>query len=233
MPSLKLMPKSDRPREKLASQGIEFLNTQELLSLILGSGSAQIDVTRLAKQIEKLAETKKTLQLPDLTAIKGIGLAKAAQILAAVELAERLNPRVPDLILNSAEKVLAYLSELRFAEREQLVALYLNARHRLVHKEILAIGGLNQVSVTPRDVLSPIKHLPVLYIILAHNHPSGETNPSTDDIDFTVRIRQACQILGIELLDHLIITRTSQLSLKQTGFMPQNFASQPRYLLNT
>src|SRR5579859_6882661 len=123
-----------RPREKIRELGVEQLTTQELLSVILGSGSKNIPVEILAKRITQKLQLQKTLVLADLQKIKGIGLAKASQILAAIELVERLRPSgQPEFpTLDSLPKVLSQLAELRYAQREQLVCLYLNARMQLV-----------------------------------------------------------------------------------------------------
>lgn len=217
MISIKHQPKSLRPRERLAEHGVECLQTSELLTILLGSGSSRIPVQQLAKKIEKLFEEQKKVELKDLMEVKGIGLAKACQIVSAIELVERISPRFPDEILNSLDKVLQVLSELRFLQREQVVGLYLDARLKLIHKEVLSIGSVNQNVIAPRDVFSPIKHLPVVFIILSHNHPSGEVSPSQDDIEFTRNMQDAGKILGVELIDHVIIAKHLHYSFKQAG----------------
>ncbi len=216
MQSVKNTPKSERPRERLAQFGAESLSTTELFMILLGSGSKQTPVTQLAKKIDKLFHSQPKVGLTDLTNIPGVGLAKASQILASLELVERLRPRDSESALDSLDKVLSHLDFLRFTEKETIVGLYLNARMKLIHRETLAIGGLNQSILTPREVFRPIKTHPILYLIIAHNHPSGDPTPSSDDKKFTDTIQQAGNILGVELLDHVILAKQKQFSFKQS-----------------
>jgi DNA repair protein RadC len=132
---------------------------------------------------------------------------------------ERLRPSAPDELLNTVERVLVHLYDLRTSSREQIVGLYLNARMKLIHKEILSIGAFNQAVITPKEIFSVIKQLPVMYLVLAHNHPSGDPSPSEEDLAFTKRVAQAADMLGIQLLDHLIVGKTSHYSFKQAGQM--------------
>lgn len=217
MNSIKSQPLSDRPREKLEKYGVEGLTTIELLTLILGSGSRQVPVHVLAKKIEKQFQDSKVVTVQDLLEIKGIGLAKASQILASFELVERLRPRVPEEVLDSVDKVMVHLYDMKLHEREHIVGLYLNARMKLIHKEVLGVGAMNQVIVTPKEIFGVIKSLPVIYLILAHNHPSGVVTPSTDDEGFTKRIVEAGELLGVKLLDHIIIGKSGHFSFKQAG----------------
>lgn len=208
------LPFSQRPREKMLNQGIDFLTTEELLTIILGSGTQHISVTTLAKKIKHMYECKQSVSVNNLMEIKGVGLAKACQIVAALELVERLRPRIPEVILDNAQKVLLHVHELRSAEREHIIALYLNARNTLMHKEVLSIGAINQASITPREVFSVIKQHPCLSVILVHNHPTDEVTPSQDDLLFTKRIQQAGDILCVKLIDHIIIGKTRHYSMK-------------------
>lgn len=219
MTSIKHIPKSQRPREKLQAQGVAGLTTTELLTIILGSGSRFVPVSILARKIEQKFADHKQVTFQDLISVKGIGLAKAAQILAAIELVERVSPRLPEEVLDSLDKVLHLLSELRFASKEQIVGLYLDARMKLISKELLALGSVNQSIITPRDVFAPIKHSPVVFLILAHNHPSGNPQPSSEDIVFTRNMQQAGSMLGVELLDHVIIAKSHHYSFKQSGIL--------------
>ena len=211
------------PREKIQSEGVELLSTHELLSVILGSGSKYIPVQMLAKKIEvKLSEQHK-LRLSDLIQIKGVGIAKACQVLAAIELVERLRPAGNPLI-DTLDKVLTQLGDIRYEPREHIVCLYLNARLQLVLKETLSIGSMNQAHITPRDIFSAIKYHPVLYLVLAHNHPSGNPSPSDDDLTFTEQITDAADLLGIHVLDHVIVGHDRHFSCKEMGVM-KNYSS--------
>jgi DNA repair protein RadC len=207
-----------RPREKIQFQGIETLTTAELLSVILGSGSKQVHVEVLARKIADKLINSKEPSLSDLKSIKGIGIAKGCQILAAIELVERLRPS-GYLIIDSLQKVLHQVGELRYAQREQIVCLYLNARMQLILKETLAVGSVNQSILSPRDVFAVIKHHPISYVILAHNHPSGDPSPSVDDLKFTQLIYQGGKILGVELIDHIIIAHEQHYSYKEQGVL--------------
>lgn len=216
---LKSQPLSDQPREKLLQYGVEYVSTQELLMILLGSGNKQTPVQTLAQKIEKLFQEKKVVTLQDLQRIKGIGTAKACQIAAAMEIAERVRPPVTEETLDSVEKVLLHVYELKNATREHVVGLYLNARMRLIAKETLSIGAVNQALISPREVFGVIKQLPVMFFILVHNHPSGDIRPSADDIEFTQRMQRASKLLGIKMLDHIIVAKADQYSFKQSGLL--------------
>jgi DNA repair protein RadC len=205
-----------KPREKIQSQGVEKLSTSELLSVILGSGSKKIPVHLLAEKIAQIIFDKKILTLKDLLSVKGIGLAKASQILAAVELVERLRP-IGFPIIDSVDSVVNQVSELRHANREHIVSLYLNTRMQLLLKETLAVGSVNQSIIAPRDIFSVIKYHPVSYVILVHNHPSGNPTPSPEDIRFTAIVQTAGRLLGVELLDHVIVAKENHHSCKANG----------------
>ncbi len=202
------------PREKIQQHGVASLTTVELLQTILGSGSARQPVTRLATKITDQLHLKKKLELSDLLTIPGIGTAKACQIVAAVELVERLRP-MGTPVLDSLQKVLQQLGEIRYLSRETIVCLYLNARMQLLLKETVAIGSVNQSIVSPRDIFSVIKEYPISYLILAHNHPSGVALPSSEDVLFTQSIQEAGHLLGVEVLDHVIMAKEEHYSFRE------------------
>ncbi len=210
-----------QPREKMYSFGPEMLTTTELLSVILGSGVHNVPVHVLAKRIEYKLSEQKHIRLQELIQVKGIGLAKACQILAAIELVERLRP-VGYPVIDSVDKVLVQVSDLRYASREHIACLYLNARLQLVLKETLSVGNLNQALLSPREIFSPMKQHPILYIILAHNHPSGDTTPSESDQAFTQQVMQAGELLGIHVLDHVVVGHHQHFSFKEKGLMPKD-----------
>ena len=156
------------------------------------------------------------LSCAEMSKIKGIGPAKATTLLAAFEITKRAmdveDNNLPTI--SSAKDAVAQLQELRTAKKEHFVVLYLNARNQLVHKETISVGTLNASLVHPREVFKPaIEHL-AASVILAHNHPSGDTEPSKADIELTGRLGDAGRLLGIELADHLIVTKTGFLSIK-------------------
>ena len=212
--------KKARPtiREKLRSFGPQNLNNEELLALILGSGTLNVSVIQLATQILHRFPLEMLHQqsLAQLISVTGLGLAKAAQIMAALELGKR-NHQPASVQIKNPRHVLPHLEHIRRKRREHTLCLYLNARHELLHKETIAIGGLNYSLLEARDVLSPALRLPAVSIILAHNHPSGSTEPSAEDLSVTAKLAQAGKLLGVTLLDHLIVTKTAYVSLREQG----------------
>lgn len=207
------------PREKLQARGPETLTTEELLSLLLGSGTKDRSVFAIAKTLAQWLPGK-VPTFSELTTINGIGPAKACTLLAAMELVERLRPRLEPHI-SSVHDALSWVQHLRHQTREHLICLYLNARNTVLYQETIAIGQINVVHAIPRDVFFPIRHAPVCRILIAHNHPSDDTKPSMDDIHFTQRLEAAGRLLGIEILDHLIVGNTSHASFKELGLLGQ------------
>jgi DNA repair protein RadC len=210
-----------RPREKLLSQGADNLKDKELLAILLRTGRKGKSAVEIADEILKKHELKKILQagVSDLKKIKGLGGDKTATILAAFELAKRAlevnDNNLPSI--NSAREAVNQLQELRTARKEHFVALYLNARNQLIHKETISIGTLNASLVHPREVFKPaIDHLGA-GVIVAHNHPSGNLEASEEDRKMTARLKEAGEILGVELIDSLIITESGFASLKIEG----------------
>ncbi|MBW7955408.1 DNA repair protein RadC [Patescibacteria group bacterium] len=201
------------PREKLQLHGVSQLKTTELVALVLGTGTAQHSVTELANEVvERLQQHPLTLE--KLTQVPGIGIAKACQLLAMIEFVERVRP-IGFPVIDQLDKVTSLVPELRSAQREHIVVLYLNARLQLLLKETVAIGSVNQSIVSARDIFSVIKYHPVSSLILVHNHPSGVPLPSPEDFIFTQRIVQAAEVLGIEVLDHVIIAEKGCYSFKE------------------
>jgi DNA repair protein RadC len=208
------------PREKLQQRGAETLTTEELLSLLLGSGTKERSVFSIARTLAQWLPGK-VPNYAELTKISGIGPAKACTLLAAMELVERLRPRLEPHI-GSVNDALSWVQHLRHQTREHLICLYLNARNTVLYQETIAIGQINVVHAIPRDVFFPIRHAPVCRILIAHNHPSDDTKPSMDDIHFTQRLEAAGRLLGIEILDHLIVGNTSHASFKELGLLGQH-----------
>lgn len=194
------LPLSFRPREKLLHIDAEGLTIEELLACILITGTKTNPVSTIATKIAK----QTTITKDSLLKLK-IGPTKTAQILAAIELGKRLGNK-KTVVLTSADHVFANAYDIIHKEKESLLCLYLNARGELLKREIVATGSLTKVSILPREIFSVIKNLPVASIILVHNHPSGDLEPSKQDILFTKRMQTSADILGVKLLDHLIIS---------------------------
>ena len=219
MPKLKDLPKIERPREKLISKGVQNLKDEELLAVLLGAGIAGKNVIEIAKQILRKYSKKRLLKMKyeDLAKIKGIGPAKACVILAAQELIKRaLKIQEETLpIIETVKDVLAQAVYMRDKTREHFMVLFLNARNEMVYKKPMFAGTLNVNLVHPREIFSEAPRQNAASIILAHNHPSGDSDPSEDDLEITKRLIAAGKIMGIDVLDHVIITKTKMFSFKE------------------
>lgn len=210
MVSVKDRNKEDRPREKLAKYGSEKLSDLELLMAIIGSGNAYADVTKISRDVKKLiAEKGSELTYEDLLSIKSLGPAKATQVMAGFELWRRQFEVSERPIIDSPEKAVSQLADIRDKKQEYFVCLTLDGANRLIAKRVITIGTLTSSLVHPREVFADAITDRAASIIVAHNHPSGSLNPSTADLEVTERLRESGQLLGITLLDHFIITEKS------------------------
>jgi len=212
---------TELPRERLARYGGEALRDDELLAILLGTGYRGSSVHVVARRIleQHSREDLAGMALADLAHIKGLGPAKACLLLAAFELARRTLKRelgTRPLLCTPAD-VLPLLADIREQQREHFLCLYLNARNQLIHKEVISIGSLSASIVHPREVFRSAVACAAASIILAHNHPSGDATPSPDDLELTRRLAQAGELMGIEVLDHLIISAMDYVSLKERG----------------
>ncbi len=215
---LKNLPKIERPREKLIQKGPQNLKDEELLAILLGTGVEGKNVVEVAKQTLRKYSKKRLLKLTynDLSKIKGIGSAKACTILAAAELVKRALEIGEETLpkIESIKDVVAQCSYLRDKSREHLLGLYLNARNEMIFKKHLFVGTLNASLVHPREIFQYALSQNAASVILIHNHPSGDTEPSEDDLEINKRILEAGKIMGIDVLDHVIITKTKVFSFK-------------------
>ena len=219
MKSITQLENIDKPREKLIKKGANALKDYELLAILLGSGVQGKDVIKLSQEIIKLFEDDfENLNLEKLLSIHGLGLAKASQILSSIELSRRYLIKQNKKI-TSAKDVYEELKEYHNKKQEYFLALYLDGANHLIQTKIITIGILNQSLVHPREVFSYAIEKRCASIIVAHNHPSGILDASNEDINVTKRLKESGKILGIELLDHLIITKDGYLSLKEEGVL--------------
>ena len=203
-----------RPREKLQARGAAALSDYELLMAIIGSGSAHADVTKIARDVRKiLSEKGSNLTYEDLLKIKGLGAAKATQLMASFELWRRQFEVSERPIIDSAEKAVELLGDIRSKKQEYFVCLTLDGANRLIAKRVISIGTLTASLVHPREVFAEAITDRAASIIVAHNHPSGNLEPSIADKEVTERLRQAGEILGIDLLDHILITEKSNATI--------------------
>lgn len=198
-----------RPREKLARKGAESLSDYELLMAMIGSGTAQADVMKIARDVRKLiSERGSELVYDDLLTVKSLGPAKATQIMAGFELWRRQFEVSERPVIDSPEAAIAQLADIRDKKQEYFACLTLDGANRLIAKRIITIGTLTSSLVHPREVFADAITDRAASIIVAHNHPSGSLRPSEADREVTEDLLSAAQILGITLKDHLILTRT-------------------------
>jgi DNA repair protein RadC len=221
MTSIKNLPSHRRPREKLVERGPAGLSDAELIAVLLRVGVRGKSAIQLGEVLVNKFGLKGllTVKLDDLKEVRGLGTAKAAQLLAAFELAKRANDGPSELPLNNAERVVNLLNDLRLKKKEHFVALYLNARHRLLERELVSVGHLTGSLVHPREVFKPALELSAAFVILAHNHPSGDLTPSQDDIGLTKRLVEVGQLLDVPILDHIIIAKEEWVSMKELEFL--------------
>lgn len=223
MAKIKDLPKHKRPREKLSQKGAQNLSDAELLAILIRTGRIGKSALDIAKEVLKKYPISKLFSVTkdELTSIKGLEDTKAITIKAALELGSRavgsFNDSLP--ILDSVRATVAQLADLRGKQKEYFMVLYLNARKQLIHKETISIGTLTETLVHPREVFEPtIRHM-ASSVILAHNHPSRNTEVSEGDIKLTEKLIQSGTILDIEVLDHIIITDDGYVSFKEKGLL--------------
>lgn len=216
---------ADRPRERLMAQGATSLSNQELIAILLRTGTKQESVLHLANRVLLYFEQihhLKDATIEEITSIKGIGQAKAVQILAAVELGRRLSSKQTDTkyTIRSPKDAANYLmADMTSLKQEHFVVLFLNIKNQVMHKQTIFVGSLNASIVHPREIFREAVRRSSASIVCAHNHPSGNPSPSPEDIAVTKRLMEAGSIIGIELLDHIIIGDHQFISLNEKGFM--------------
>nr|WP_308162222.1 DNA repair protein RadC [Bacillus sp. ISL-18] len=218
-------PQDERPRERFINHGPQSLSNHELIAILLRTGTKDESVLQLANRLLTHFEGLRMLKgatLEEMTEIKGIGAAKAIQILAAVEIGRRIaNLNYTDrYVIRSPEDGAKYvMNDMRFLTQEHFVCLFLNTKNQVIHKQTVFIGSLNASIVHPREVFREALKRSAASIIALHNHPSGDPTPSKEDIDVTKRLVECGKIIGIDLLDHLIIGENKFVSLKEKGYL--------------
>ncbi len=215
------MPRVERPREKLMRYGPEKLGEEELLAILLRTGIRGKNVLDLAGELLRRfghGELAKA-GFAELRAAPGLGPVRSCEILAAFELGRRyLNGKKAGIYLKPRD-IWEELRDVRDQKKEHFVVFYLDTRNQEIKRDIVSIGTLNYNLVHPREVFEPaVKNL-AASVIVAHNHPSGCLEPSDEDLSLTKRLSQAGKLLGIELLDHVIVTREGFMSFKQKGLL--------------
>lgn len=217
---ISLTPKQDRPRELLFEHGPEYLSDQQLIAVILGSGSKGHDVMSLSKKVlDKYQNNPIDYVKPEeFFEIEGMGYAKAALLSASFEFARRRIDKSTTKI-NSPADAVPLLFNYASSKKEHFLTISLNGAHQVLSIRVVSIGTINRTLVHPREVFSEVIAESAAAIICAHNHPSGNTTPSKDDIELTERIKESGQILGIDVLDHIIISSCNYFSFKENELL--------------
>ena len=215
--SIDQIPKHDRPREKLLTKGPGALSDQELLAVLLGKGSHRMDVMTLADKVARVMDEKGLdVRVDDLTVFEGIGQAKAALILAAIEYARRrIKPE--GLKITTPSDVLPLIRHFADRRQEHFLSITINGANEVLNVRVVSIGLVDRSPVHPREVFADALADRASGIVVAHNHPEGNLEPSEADIDITLQLRQAGKIMGIELLDHIVFNRNAYYSFLESG----------------
>jgi DNA repair protein RadC len=219
------LPREERPRERLQKFGPEALSGQELLALVIGRGIPKKSVMSIAQELlTRFGNVKAISQatIEELSQIKGIGIAKAAQIKACFELGKReeLEPELKNFDIKNPESVVkAIRAGIKDKAKEHFKLILLNPRNRIIGISTISIGTLNASLVHPREVFKDAIVHSAASVVLAHNHPSGDPEPSEDDIKITKKLVDSGKILGIEVLDHIIIAKNRFFSFKEKGLI--------------
>lgn len=224
MYKIKELPNYERPREKLIRNGSKALSDAELLAIIVRTGLKNENVVSMCMKLLKEYNLNRLsrVHINFLKKIKGIGEAKACQIIACFELGRRMayskNEKFP--CIKSAKDIFKLvMSEMLNVKNEMVIGIYLDARKRMVKKEIVFVGSLDSNIIHPREIFKLALQESAAAVIIVHNHPSGNPEPSDADIEATRQLMLAGEMIGIELLDHIIIADKRFISLREKGFM--------------
>ena len=219
MKTIKDMPEHSRPREKLREKGAPSLTDEELVAAILGRGVKGLDVVAMSKSVARLIrEHKENLSVDHLTSVPGMGLAKAAQILSAFELARRylLKEAVK---ITGVKDILPLIADIADKKQEYFVCISLNGANEVIEKRIVTIGLVNSSQIHPREVFADVIADRAAAVIFAHNHPSGDTKPSETDAKTHRQLTEAGKILGLRILDHVIVAKKKYFSFQEAGLI--------------
>jgi DNA repair protein RadC len=218
MKTIKDMPAHSRPREKLQERGAAALSDEELVTAILGMGTAGRDVRVIKESAALIRDQQKNLTLDHLMEVPGMGLAKTAQILSAFELARRhlLKETVK---ISCAKDILPPVADITEKKQEHFLCISLNGANEVIAMRIVTIGLLNMSPVHPREVFADVIVDRAASVIFVHNHPSGDLQPSDADLRMNEQLTEAAKILGLRILDHIIITKKSHFSFQEAGLI--------------
>ena len=222
---MKDVPMEERPRERLKRHGVERLANKELLAILLRTGNRRESALSLAEKLLARFGSLPNLaaaSFEELTAVRGIGPAKAADIQAAFELSKRLaesRMEFQGVVNCPADAAQLVLRELSLADKEHFVIIMLNTKNRVIAKKTVSIGHLQASLVHPREMFKEAIKRSSAALILVHNHPSGDLTPSKEDISTTERLREAGAVLGIDVLDHIIVGDNRYFSFREHGLL--------------
>ncbi len=215
----KLLP-HERPREKLAELGVKNLTDKELVAVILRTGTIKTNVLKTASKILQRLSLKEIsrMSVGRLQRVSGLGPAYASSLIAAVELGNRVHD-ANSISLTQPEQIVQLISDITYKKQEHFVCLYVNARHNLIAKRTISIGTVDTSLAHPREIFRPGIEMGASYIIIAHNHPSGDPEPSDADMMLTARVVEVGEVIGIQVIDHVIIGGKGWVSLKRKEMM--------------
>lgn len=216
---VKDIPKDQRPHEKLQNYGPDELSNRELLASVLYTGTKKEGVIEMASRVIDEYGDNYVINETDpkrLSKFLGLPLSKATQIVATFNLGKRLfqNTKQRSVTIRNSKDAFKYLKDMSSLPKEHLRGLYLNSRYKLVHEETISIGTVTESLVHPREVFRPAIEHGAVAVILAHNHPSGKTEPSDADVELTSQLVEAGKLLGIELIDHIVIADGKHTSIQ-------------------
>ncbi|MDD2533571.1 MAG: DNA repair protein RadC [Eubacteriales bacterium] len=221
--TLKTLPVDDRPTEKLIRLGVSALSDAELVSIIIRSGTAKETALAVSQRLVDPLSRLLDASIEELQLVAGIGQVRAAQIKAALELGNRAQVASVTTVrqkIRSPEDSIALLeSDMKLLGREEFRAIFLDSRHQVIRISAITIGTLNASIVHPRDLFREAIRANSAAIILAHNHPSGDSTPSQEDLATTARFQEIGKLMGIAVIDHIIIAHAGSVSLRQLGLI--------------
>ena len=214
-----------RPRERLRTLGEKYLSDQELLAILLRTGTARSSVLDLSGQILSHFETLENFRrssIEELMQIPGIGESKAVEIRAMMELGKRIQTAERERqgqVKGAQQFAMTLIDEMSDFDQEHLVAVYLDGRNQIIKKRTIFVGTVNSASANPREILHFAVKTLAAGILITHNHPSGDPRPSDADVVFTERMENACDYIGVNLVDHIIVGQQRYFSFQESGLI--------------
>ncbi len=212
------------PRERLLEKGPDALSDSELLAIVFMMGNRNENVLEMSNRVLKEYGSRSIANVRDVSQVMemlGLGFAKASQLVAVFELGRRFFAEHSELMptIKGPQDVYELLEPMRKVAKEEMRALYLNSRNKVIREQLISLGNENMNIVSPKEILHPAIELMSRGIIISHNHPSGDHDPSQEDLKFTEKLRKACEIMGVSLLDHVIISARGYTSLMELGYL--------------